>query len=57
MRRALVGLTLAAGLLLLAGAVPAQEKQEVRVVKYAALGAEVVKHRGKVVLVEFWHTT
>jgi len=45
------------GLLLGARTAPAQEKADVRVVKYAGLGQEVLKHRGKVVVVEFWHTT
>ena len=43
--------------LLASGIATAQEKADIRVVKYAGLGREVLKHRGKVVLVEFWHTT
>jgi hypothetical protein len=43
-------------LLLGAGTAPAQEKVDVRPVKYADMGKEVFKHRGKVVLVDFWHT-
>jgi hypothetical protein len=48
---------LAAGLLATGGAVSAQDKADVRVVKYAGLGQEVLNLRGKVVLVDFWHTT
>jgi len=49
-------LTLAA-LLLAAGPAHAQTAADVRVAKYADMGKEVVKHKGKVVLVDFWHTT
>jgi hypothetical protein len=38
-----------------AGVAPSQEaKIEMTPVKYAALKDEVLKHRGKVVLVDFW---
>jgi thiol-disulfide isomerase/thioredoxin len=51
---------LLAGALLLAPTYPAssQDKQEValRAVKYDELGKEVARHRGKVVLVDFWAT-
>jgi len=38
-----------------AGVAPSQEgKIEMTPVKYASLKEEVLKHRGKVVLVDFW---
>jgi hypothetical protein len=49
-------LTLAAWLLT-TGLAFAQADADVRVVKYADMGKEVAKHKGKVVLVDFWHTT
>lgn len=49
------------GMLLMAGGRSglAQEKKdpEVRVVKYDGLVQEVLKHRGKVVLVDLWFMT
>jgi hypothetical protein len=49
---------LAAAVTLLAAApASAQDRVEPRLVKYAGLADEVLKHRGKVVLVDFWHAT
>src|SRR6476660_8263727 len=40
-----------------AGAVPAQEKKiEMTTVNYDGLKQEILKHRGKVVIVDFWAT-
>ena len=40
-----------------AGALPAQEKKiEMTMVKYDGLKQEILKHRGKVVIVDFWAT-
>jgi hypothetical protein len=38
---------------------PAQGKDgvELRVVKYAGLAQEVAKHRGKVIVIDFWQFT
>lgn len=33
---------------------PAQEKTEMSPVKYDALKQEILKHRGKVLVVDFW---
>lgn len=35
----------------------AKSEVSVKVVKYAGLADEVAKHKGKVVLVDFWFTT
>lgn len=48
----LAGLTLAAAL----SAAPAQEKVQVKVVKYAELGQLVRQHLGKVVVLDLWAT-
>ena len=40
--------------LILAGPAVAQEKVEVKVVKYDELTATIKKHKGKVVVVDFW---
>lgn len=34
-----------------------ETKSDVKVVKYAGLADEVARHKGKVVLVDFWFTT
>ncbi len=44
-------------LVLVAGASAAPPEVRVSVVKYAGLGEEVRRHRGKVVLVDFWSDT
>jgi len=56
----LISMTLAGAALGLLPAAPAQDKANdppVKIVDFAGLGAEVVKHRGKVVLADFWYTT
>src|SRR5262245_24053322 len=57
MRRFGLLLMLGAFALCAAGAVPAQEKKiEMTTVKYDGLKQEILKHRGKVVVVDFWAT-
>lgn len=53
-----IGLLLIVGVFFLChGAVPAQEKKiELTTVKYDGLKQEILKHRGKVVIVDFWAT-
>ena len=51
------GPALVAGLLLLPGAARAEDKVDVKVVKYAGLTDTVGKLKGKVVVVDFWATT
>jgi thioredoxin-like negative regulator of GroEL len=48
------------GTLFMASAAQAQEAKSstmIRTVKYAGLAEAVASHKGKVVLVDFWHTT
>jgi hypothetical protein len=48
-------LTLTLIALTYAGAAPAQEKKyDMTLVKYGGLADEILKHRGKVVVVDFW---
>jgi thiol-disulfide isomerase/thioredoxin len=49
--------TISVSALFAAGSVPAQEKKiDMTTVKYDGLKQEILKHRGKVVLVDFWAT-
>jgi thioredoxin-like negative regulator of GroEL len=50
----MIGLTLAAFLFSAAGSQPPEPKQEMIPVSYDNLKQEILKHRGKVVLVDFW---
>jgi hypothetical protein len=56
MLRHMSSLVFSVTLLLAAGSARAQEKADVKKVKYDGLADVVVKNRGKVVLVDFWHT-
>jgi hypothetical protein len=49
-------LAVVAGTLLVPGPAAAQEKVDVKVVKYSGLADAVKKLKGKVVLVDFWAT-